>query len=62
MKLTEIFFELLQYPNSPKPYRQMRDLYRKMGKIHESNAFTHLLEVKFKKLPDDNNNNNNKKS
>ncbi len=55
MELTQVFLEMLQYPNSPKVYRAMRDLYRKMGKLHESKAFSHLLEVKFKELPDDNN-------
>ncbi len=55
MELTQIFLEMLNYPNSPKVYRVMRDLYKKMGKDHESKAFSYLLEVKFKELSDDNN-------
>lgn len=57
MELTQIFLEMLNYPNSPKVYRAMRDLYKKMGRGHESKAFSYLLEVKFKELPDDNNTN-----
>jgi hypothetical protein len=55
MELAQVFLEMLQYPNSPKVYRAIRDLYRQMGRPHESKAFSHLLEVKFNELPEDNN-------
>lgn len=57
MNPSQIFLEMLQYPNSPKVYRDLRDLYLKLGKHHESKAFSHLLEVKFKELSNDNNTN-----
>lgn len=53
---------MLQYPNSPKVYRALRDMYQNMGKHHEAQAFKYLLEIKFKELSDDNNNNTNEKS
>lgn len=55
MEPIQVFLEMLQYPNSPKVYRSLRDLYHQIGKSHESKAFSHLLEVKFNELPDDNN-------
>lgn len=56
MNLVENFLEMLQYPNSPKVYRRMRDIYKQIGMTHESKAFSHLLEIKFKELSNDNDN------
>lgn len=47
MSFANVFFEMLQYPNSPKPYRELKSLYTQIGKLHEAKAFTHLLEAKF---------------
>jgi hypothetical protein len=54
MEITHIFLDMIQYPNSPKVYRGIRDLYKKLGKTHESKAFSHLLEVKYNELQDHN--------
>jgi len=52
MTIVEAYLEMLKYPNSPKPYRVIRDFYKKMGRTHESEAFSHLIEMKFKELND----------
>jgi hypothetical protein len=44
---TNVFFEMLQYPNSPKPYRELKTIYFQLGKVHEANAIAYLLETKF---------------
>jgi hypothetical protein len=61
MEIRNIFFEMLQYPNSPKVYRQLRDAYKEIGKTYESQAFSHLLEVRYKELNNDNDTSSNKK-
>lgn len=60
MELYKIFIEMLQYPNSPKVYRNMRDFYDKVGKSHEAKAFSYLLEMKFNELQNDDNDFNQK--
>jgi hypothetical protein len=57
MNSAQIFIEMLQYPNAPKIYRELRKLYKTIGKPHESDAFSYLLEYKFKEITDDNDNN-----
>lgn len=52
MKISEIFIEMLQYPNSPKIYRNIRNFYRQIGKEHEAKAFAKLLEERYKELDD----------
>lgn len=54
MKLSNIYFDMLQYPNSPKIYRALKDLYQELGKQHESKAFLYILETRYKELNNDN--------
>jgi hypothetical protein len=61
MEITQLFLEMLQYPNSPKIYREMRDMYFRSGKLQESKAFAHLLEIRYKELSNDNNTDTNQK-
>lgn len=61
MNPSQIFLEMLQYPNSPRVYRDLKDLYFKLGKGYESKAFNYLLEVKFKELNNDYDINSHKK-
>ncbi len=52
MILTQSYLEMLQFPNSPKVYRELRRHYRQLGKHHEAEAFTHLLKVRYNEMPD----------
>lgn len=61
MEITDIFLSLIQYPNSPKNYRILRDFYKSIGKDHESKSFSYLLETKFQELINDNHHSNYKK-
>lgn len=60
MDIQKVFLNMLQYPNSPKTYRELRDLYNKLGRSHEAKAFDYLIEVKFNGSRDNNDNNNKK--
>jgi hypothetical protein len=45
----QILIHLLEKPNAPKFYRELRDHYVAQGMIHESEAINQLLQQKFEK-------------
>lgn len=63
IELNKLYLELLKYPNSPKPYRDLALCYAKENKMFESSVFSTLLIERFKEVPDlyDNNTNINQK-
>ena len=46
-----MYISLLNNPHSPRPYRQLRDHYEKLGMTIEANAFTAFLMDNFGDLP-----------
>jgi len=54
MEVYEILFELIKNPDAPKFYRDLHNFYSKLGLTNESEAFLHLLEIRFKKNVPDN--------
>ncbi len=48
--LSPIYSHILDNPNSPAPYRALRDFYRD-SMPNASEAFDALLQYKFKELP-----------
>ena len=49
-EIVKFYLFLLEYPNSPKAYRQLRDLYHKLNRPHEAQAFNTLLEHRYAHL------------
>jgi len=51
MEISALYKALLDNPHAPKPYRDLRTYYEKLGKHDEANAFTFLLKEVFDELP-----------
>ena len=51
MSISDIFAKLIDRPNTPKVYRELRDYYKSAGLSDEANAFTYLLKELFHELP-----------
>lgn len=49
MELSDIFFNLLNKPDVPRFYRELRDYYASIHKFNEAAAFDHLVEKRFGK-------------
>jgi len=47
MEIYQILISLLERPDSPKYYRELRDYYQKLGLENETEAITYLIERKF---------------
>lgn len=57
MEIYQILFSLLEIPDSPKYYRELRDYYKKANLENEADAIDYLIKEKFEKtnvLPADN--------
>lgn len=52
MNVYEILVAILEKPNVPKFYRELRDHYQTKGMMHEASAIAHLIEKKFEKKDD----------
>lgn len=59
IELNKLYLELLKYPNSPKPYRDLADQYKKEKNMVKSHVFNVLLKDRFNEMPSlyDNNTN-----
>jgi hypothetical protein len=51
MKISTLYQDLLNNPHAPKPYRELKDHYYKLGRYDEANAFAFLLRNVFNELP-----------
>lgn len=49
MEAYQILVSLLDKPNVPKFYRELRKYYQSKGLLHEAAAIGHLIEKKFEK-------------
>ena len=49
MDIYQIFLALLDKPDAPKFYRELRNYYKTIGLLNEASAIDHLIENKFKK-------------
>ena len=49
MEIYQILLAILDKPNVPKFYRELRQHYQTIGMLHEASAISHLIEKKFDK-------------
>ena len=49
MEIYQILLAILDKPDVPKFYRELRDYYQKIGKANEVSAVSYLIENKFEK-------------
>lgn len=49
MDIYQIFLAILDKPDAPKFYRELRDYYKNNNLLNEASAIDHLIENKFKK-------------
>lgn len=49
MEIYQILLAILDKPNVPKFYRELRQYYQTIGMLHEASAVGHLIENKFEK-------------
>jgi len=49
MEIYQILLAILDKPNVPKFYRELRNHYQTAGMLHEVSAISHLIENKFEK-------------
>lgn len=49
MDIAQIFFDLLNKPDIPRPYRELQKYYGSINKNEEAASITFLLENKFEK-------------
>jgi hypothetical protein len=49
MELHEIFLAILDKPDVPKFYRELRNHYQSINKLQEASAISYLLKKKFEK-------------
>ena len=49
MDIYQIFLELLDKPDAPKFYRELRNYYQNNNLLNEALAIDYLIENKFKK-------------
>lgn len=50
MDIFQILVRLLEKPDVPKFYRQLREAYQSQNKLHEAEAIGYLIEKKFGKI------------
>jgi hypothetical protein len=51
MEIYKILIAILDKPNVPKFYRELRNHYQKNGLFNEAAAISHLIEKKFNEIP-----------
>lgn len=63
MDIFHILAAILDKPNAPKFYRELRDYYKNNGMLNNASAVDYLIESRFKKKDDipTNDSDNNKK-
>jgi len=49
MEIYQILLAILDKPDVPKFYRELRQHYQTIGMEHEASAISHLIEKKFEK-------------
>jgi hypothetical protein len=49
MDIYQILLAILEKPNVPKFYRELRCYYQKIGMLQEADAIEYLIESKFEK-------------
>lgn len=49
MQIYQIILSILEKPNAPKPYRELKNFYEQKGLTNEALALSHLIEKKFNK-------------
>lgn len=61
MEIYQILLEILNKPDAPKFYRELRNYYQNNNLTHEASAISYLIENKFEKKDVDFNNSHNNK-
>ena len=57
MDVYKVLINLLDKPDAPKFYRELRNYYQTKGLVHEATALDYLLEIKFQKKDDNSSDN-----
>lgn len=53
MEIYEIILSILEKPDVPKFYRELKNVYQSNKMIHEAEAIDYLIEKRFKKNDND---------